>query len=385
MRKINGNKLMFLAVVLSIAITVMYSRSITILYGATELLIAGFCYLLILKNWRKMDSYLLLIVLVLTGFSFINGVVRAEIKSVVLLSISLVLPLGVSVLPIECSDDKRAFRSALLFGLVMCTLQQYWNVFGYINSNTLGFMSYMCISVGYVWFLCSKNRLVPILCLLFGMSISLSTGSRNVAIVTAIALILLLLPKRLYTKKAFFRVLYLLVLVYTICAATIMEWGFNNEFISNLLTDYTEKYSEKAWEMAARVDYLRQIRARISGMNITTKLFGEGILMRHGHNMFYQSVFIYGYIGTVAVYAFYIRIFEMARQLIGRNQDKVVLGCTIALIGCFMLNGADVFIIGSETCAIIPQVLMGIIIYRYRAMMHPSERLNESVETHESA
>jgi len=385
MKRIDANKLMFIAVLLAVGITFMYSNSVTILYGGVELIIAGFCYLLILKKWRSIDPYLLLIALLLTGISFMNGVVRMEIKSVVLLSISLVLPLGIAVLPVRLVENNRSFRGAFVVGMIFCIMQQYWTIFGYLNSNTTGFLAYMCVSVGFVWFLCSHNKILPALCILIGAVTSANSGSRNAAIVVAISIILLLLPKKWYKKKAFIRTVYLLVLIYTVFAAVIMEWGFNNEFISNLLTDYTEQYSEKAWEMAARVNFLHQIRNIIANMNIIPKLFGEGILMRHGHNMFYQSVFIYGYLGTIALYVFYIRIFEMARKLIANNDDKITLGCTIALLGCFMLNGADVFIIGSETCAVIPQVLMGVILLRYRAMTHPQESLEERVEQHELA
>ena len=44
----------------------------------------------------------------------------------------------------------------------------------------------------------------------------------------------------------------------------------------------------------------------------------------------------------------------------------MTLGIFVALIGIFLLNGADLFLLGSETCAVIPQVLMGVIMLRYR-------------------
>lgn len=385
MKKISINSIGVAAVVISLLITLFYTRSITILYGGLELLLAALCYLLILKNWRNADPYLLLLFLFITGFSFINGVMRMEIKSVVLLSISLILPLAISVLPLNITEEQKCFKWAFLLGLSLCITQQYFQAFDKINSNTLGFLFYMFTSLGFIWYLCSKKRLVPIILILIGAAVALNTGSRNVAIVIALSVILLFLPKKLYTNAAFFRCLYLLILLYTLFAATIMEWGFNNEFISGILYDYTEQYSDKAWEMTKRITFLHEIRTKLSNLDVMSKLFGEGIMLHHGHNMFYQSLYVYGYIGTAMIYAFFIRIFEMARKLICFNNDKIALGCSIALLGCFLLNGADVFLIGVEACAIIPQVLMGIIIFRYRAMMHPVERLKESVETHESA
>jgi hypothetical protein len=56
----------------------------------------------------------------------------------------------------------------------------------------------------------------------------------------------------------------------------------------------------------------------------------------------------------------------MAYTLIKENNDKIAIGCFIALVGMFLLNGGDLFLVGTETCAIIPQVMMGIIMLRYR-------------------
>lgn len=383
MKKISANRIMLIAVLLGTTIMVTYANSVTMLYGGLELLIAGFCYLFLLLRWRKTDPWLLLFALVLTGFSLVGGLRTGNIKSVILLSISLILPLAVSVLHLENQENNKTFQWAFLIGFVLIFLQKNLQILGELNSNTVGFWSYMCISVGFVWYACRKKKLLPLVFLLIGFALARQTESRNVAVITAIATILLLLPKTWYKNKNFFRVLYGITLVYTLFASAIMEWGFEIPWLSDILTDYTSQYSDKAWDMIERIAFLKEVKIKIGNLNMFHKLFGEGVLIRHGHNMFYQSVFIYGYLGTALLYVFYIRVFEMARKLVHSCGDKIALGCTIALLGCFMLNGADVFLIGSETCAVIPQVLMGIIIFRYRTMIHPQERLKESVGDHE--
>ena len=380
MRKRSANNLMIMAVLLTLTISISYGRSMTLVYGGMELLLAAWCYVILLCRWRKTDPYLLLFFCAVTLFSLFNGLLAGEVKSVVLLSISLVLPLSVSALPLNLNENGRTFRTAYFVGLILCALQQVMALFGEFNANTLGFLNYMCVSVGFVWYLCSRKKLVPALVLLAGFSLAVAAGSRNVMVVTALTILLLLLPKRWYAGKSFFRVLYLLVLLYTVFAAAVMEWGFNVRFIAHWLQEYTGRYSDKAWEMSQRVTFLHRVREIIAQMSPLQKLFGEGILLRHGHNMFYQTVMIYGYLGTVLIYAFYIRIFEMARTLIARSGDRIALGCAIALLGCFMINGADVFLVGTETCAVIPQVLMGVIIYRYR---DSDENLTQRVKAHE--
>ncbi|MBP3314118.1 MAG: hypothetical protein J6K84_05650 [Oscillospiraceae bacterium] len=381
MKKISANKILFFAVLMGTVIMATYANSVTMLYGGLELLIAGFCYLFLLLRWRKTDPWLLLFALVLTGFSLVGGLRTGNIKSVILLSISLILPLAVSVLHLDNQENDKTFQWAFLIGFALVFLQKNFQVLGELNSNSIGFWSYMCISVGFVWYACRKKKILPMVLLLIGFMFSRQTESRNVAIVTALATILLLLPKKWYKNKNFFRTIYLLTLVYTIFAAAIMEWGFETPWISDILTDYTEQYSDKTWTMAMRIAFLKEVKIFISNMSIFHKFFGNGVLVGHGHNMFYQSILTYGYLGTALLYAFYIRIFEMARKLIATHEDKIALGCTIALLGCFMLNGADVFLIGIEACTIIPQVLMGIIIFRYRTMMQTQTQLTEGEMT----
>lgn len=369
LKPISIGLLMVITSLLSIFITYTYARSITLLYGGIEIALALICYFFIFKDLKAPDHWITIITASLMVIALINGIIYGDLKSVLLLSISIVLPLAISVMPIQQNDGNEQFKWGFLAGLALILLQSASLFFGEINSNTFGFYCYMAVSIGFVWYKQAKNRVIPLLLIAVGAYLSAMTGSRNVAIVILLMLIILLLPDGFWKKKTVFRTIYILALFYTIFAADIMEWIFEQEKLSAFISKYTTSVSDKQWGMDTRIYFFKEIEYKISRMGWYNKLFGEGILNHHGHNMFYQAVFIYGYLGTALIYAMYIRIFEMAYKLIKKNNDKIVIGIFVALIGVFLLNGADLFLIGSETCAIIPQVLMGIIMLRYRNMM----------------
>lgn len=366
MKLSEGNKLIVFAVLLSVTITAAYANSMTLLYGGIELLLAAFCYLLVLLRWRKTDPYLLLIFVILTGFSVINGFVNRDLKSVLLMSISLILPLAVSVIPQSSEADFSGYKLALIVIIAILALQSSTQFLGDINSNTYGFMAYYCVASGFAWFSCSRRRFVPALITLIGLAFAMWSGSRNVAIVSGISILLLLLPVKWYQNKVFYRVLYIAILLYTVLAAAVIEWGFSQERIARFLIEYTEQYSDKVWSMLGRVEFSRHMAETIKNLSLSEKLFGLGVFRNHSHNLFYQSVLVYGYFGAVLIYLFFARVLEMAYALISKYNDKVALGCAIGVLGCLMLNGADMFLVGTETCVVMPQALIGIIIYRYR-------------------
>ncbi len=358
--------LLCLSAILSIFITYTYASSRTILYGGMEIALAIFCYLIFFYGVSKSDKFISLVFGVLTIISFLNGIVRGDIKSVILLSLSIVVPIAISVLDIDFSKNGKEFYYGFIIGFIVIIVQFATGILGSINSNTFGFYCYMAISVGFVWFKISEKKRMPLILILITSFLSVGAGSRNVAIVLLLTLILLFLPNRAYGNKFFFRVIYIVTILYTIFASSIMEWIFSHEKLASLLIKYTESVSDKAWTMESRIEFLQEVKFKIQRLDIFTKIFGEGILDHHGHNMFYQSIFVYGYLGTILLYLIYIRIFERAYTLIKEDNDKIALGCFLGLIGMFLLNGGDLFLVGTETCAIIPQVFMGIILLRYR-------------------
>lgn len=367
------------AAILSLLITYAYSYA-GIVYGITEIILAAICYLVIFKNLKEPEPLIIGLFGVLTTFSFLNGILYNDLKSVLLLSLSLVFPISISVLNLEFSKDGKEFFWGFLIGFVIIFGQSTTNFLGTINSNTLGFYCYMAVSIGFIWYRQANKKIIPLALILFGCYLSAGVGSRNVAIVLILMLLFLILPDRVFKNKIAFRVIYIVALLYTIFAANIMEWIFEQEKLANWLIEYTEIFSDKAWGMEQRITFLREVRLKIDKLSLYNKVFGEGILDHHGHNMFYQAIFIYGYLGTGLLYLMYIRIFEMAYTLIKENNDKISIGCFIALIGMFLLNGGDLFLVGIEACAIIPQVMMGIIMLRYKQHKQKKKEQNAVLE-----
>ena len=239
-----------------------------------------------------------------------------------------------------------------------------FGVLGSINSNTISFLAYILLSVGFIWYEYSKKKLLPIAYFICCMVIFLQTGSRNAAITIVLCFALLIVPKSIVKRKIIYRAIYGASLIYTFFALKIMEWGFSNPSISNLLNTYTDTFSEKAWTMESRMYFLQEISTKIDSLDFFTKIFGEGTCQHFGHNLYYQCVFVWGIVGAILIYILLIRVFEMAyKEIVSGNQ--LVYGCFTILIGHIILNGADVYLFGGETCQVAPLIIIGIIMQQY--------------------
>lgn len=362
--KISVSLLVMIGFLLSFTIMYTYGRSITLVYGAIELVIAIFCYLGYVRYFRKIDVNLRMICLIVICIAYITGIINGDPKSTLLITTSLVMPLYISTLNIAYKG-KSSFGIVTIVTTIIIFLAIMYDAFGSFNSNTLGFVGFMGVSIGFLWVRNTKLKLIAIVVVVFGIICAAMSGSRNVAVVGLVCVMLLLLPTYILRNRKIFYFITGTILIYTIFSADIMAWGFSIPEINEFLLNFTSNYSEKAWEMAARVDYLRMIQDHLSQRPILLQLFGTGSLTMHGHNMFYQCVLEFGYFGTVLIYLMFIRIFKFGYILIRNKQDTVVLGCVIALWGNFMLQAADVYLLGAESYAIVPQVLMGIILQRY--------------------
>ena len=356
--------LLLIGYLLSVAITYLYAKSVTIVYGALELAIAAICYIGCLSRHKQIDSKLFFLGFGAVMLAWCSGVFGGDFKSTLLITVPLIMPLYISTMSITYKDRKD-FAPVTIVAVAITFLVIEQRVLGEINSNTLGFLGFMGVSLGILWIKSAKRKLIPTALVLVGFLFSMNSGSRNVAIVGLICVALLALPKRVFQSPALYFAASLIVFGYSIFAEDIMAWAFSKPKLYEFLTEFTNRYSEKAWEMAGRVDFLRRVQNIISQRHLLQKLFGTGTLTTHGHNMFYQCVLNFGYVGATLIYAMFCRIFKLAYVLIRENHDEVALGCTVILWGTFLLQGADVFMVGPETYAVVPQVLMGIILNRY--------------------
>ena len=157
--------------------------------------------------------------------------------------------------------------------------------------------------------------------------------------------------------------------MYTILAFSILEMAFNNDFAIKIFTYISSNFSTKTYGMILRLQYFTTVKNHLNELPLISKLIGQGVNNGSGHNMFYQGIFVYGIIGTIVIYVFYIKVFEMAYILFFKNNDYVALGCFIGLIGNLLLQGADEYLICNPTCVVMPFIMAGLIMSRYRIYM----------------
>lgn len=384
MKRITLKKVFIIGAVMAFLITYTYCNSITILYGAIELSLAAFCFWKMITLARFIDRNVIRCCTIVIVFAFFMGLISGNLKSTTLLSISICLPLAISTVDVISYNESRDISIAFLFCFCFMLLQKRMGIFGEIsamgngmNSNTFGFFCFLYISAGFAAFRSEKNLIKKILIgsmVLYSGYLGMMSGSRNVIVVTAICIILSIVPDYFFRSKVIFRIMYGVVLLYVIFASTYIENIFaNNNGLAKIIIDFTARFSNKAWEMSSRAEYLIRVQNILSQDNIVQKIIGTGILRFHCHNLFLQLRSAYGYLGAGLLFVVYIRVFEMAHDLIFWNKDRITLGLTIALMGIFLLNGADVFVAGLEACTVIPQVIMGVIMSRYRLAFSNSE------------
>jgi len=347
-------------------ITYTYGKSMTLIYGGFELIIAAVCYAAVFSNIKRLDNITSRLILIVTCMSLINGAFSGDLKSVLLMSIPMVMILSVSVIPMSIDDDGRDFMWAYFIGTAVAGACKLFDLFDSFNPNTMGFFYFMVLTLGFTWFRATRYKLFAFITLIPGAVLCLFSGSRNVAVMIIVAFILVLIPKLLYRTKSFYRIIYGLVLLYTVFAPFIIVNALNNASFYRIIEAYTSTFSNKAWSLITRAEFFHIIEAKIAALSPYHLMFGTGILQGHSHNLFYQSLLVYGAVGAIFVYLLLIRVFEMAGRLIRERGDNVALGLAISLASILLLNGADLFIFATESYPVLPQMIIGIIIYRYK-------------------
>lgn len=352
----------------SLMMVYIYSQSIYYAYVLLSLILMVFSYAGFIKKYYKIDKNCRTLITLILIFSSVNGILHNDIKSIVMINISLVATFAFATINIKFVNVEKGLACVCVFALICVIIQIEFDVLGYINSNTLSFLSYMGLSVSFIWLKCANKKIYPVIYLGICFYCFLQTGSRNVAIVILACFVLLAVPKKVWTNKWFFRSIYISAILYTVFSMYIMELGFDNTRLANFLNEYVQSFSEKGWELEKRVDDLASIQYLLRKMSFREQLFGKGVLEYHGHNLFYQSVFVYGYLGSICIYSTYFVMFEMAYKIIKRENNSIVLGCVIIMIGHFLIQGADVYMIGLESCFVMPNIIMGLIMQQYRTI-----------------
>lgn len=295
------------------------------------------------------------------------GVVHEDIKSSLMVNLSLITPLVISGLNINYTNFSKQVIIASIGNILLIYLIAE-NPLSW-NSNTIAFLIFCGLSVGMIWFKTAnrlKYKVLSSAYLFFGSSALFMTGCRNAGMVIIACYILLLIPERIYHVTIVFRGIFISVMLATIFASDFMLTILNDENIMSQITEFTSSFSDKGWGMDTHYMVLLFIKSKLAEFDIIRLLFGAGIKTYHCHNLFYQCVLFYGYIGTLLVYAIYAFIFECALKLIKKDNDKISLSCFIILIGHFMMQIGEVYMLGAETIMLMALLPAGIILQRYR-------------------
>lgn len=331
-----------------------------------SIIVSVYTYGILIVNSKRIPGIYLIALLGIVGISVINGLVRGNILDPISVSTSLILPLTIATLDFIDADNYRMYIPCCVITFIIVYVQLKTSFLENYNVNTLGFILYMGSSFGIIWLKLSSKKLYPTIYLFLAFLLMLKTDCRNAIIVMILMSILIFLPDKLYKIRWFFRTIYIVVLSYTILAFTILEFAFSNSFISKVLTYISLNFSTKTYGMFLRIQYFISIKDHLNRLSLVSKLIGRGVNDGSGHNMFYQGMFVYGILGTFIIYTFYIKIFEMSYTLFKRNNDYVALGCFIGLMGNLLLQGADEYLICNPTCVVMPFIMVGLVMSRYR-------------------
>ncbi len=369
--------------ILSIVINWSYGNSYYA-YLFTGVGVGIFSYITFLNRkplkFNRLESAVLtcvIISIITSAISFINGNNEA-IKSMILINVSLIFPLTVSLLNIDFCNEEKQLKFFCLIMLIIAFVMAL-NPSGW-NSNSLGTILFSCLSFCFVIFKLNDSVNSKILSIIFfaiTTYLVLTTGSRNAALVLLSCFVLLLLSDKFWKNKTAYRTVYIAAMLLTVFAAEFMDIVFSNNSIMRYLTDFTESFSEKAWGMEGHLEILLYVKNKVSALPIFEKLFGQGVLVSHSHNLFYQCLLSYGYVGTTIIYGVYIAILEAGHKLFREQNDRISLGCCIVIIGHFLMQIGEVYMLGVETAMIIALLPAGIILQRYRVF---NESKNEKTE-----
>lgn len=347
-----------------------YGNSYAI-YVIVSIAMAIFAYAAFFSNKNRINRNIKCIIILVLFGSLGLGLRNGDLKSSVMVNISLLMPISLSTLNINYDDiQKQVFYVSIVnLGLIILLGSN----FEYWNSNSLAFMIFCGISIGMMWFKISK-RIIPHICstvyLIFAMSLLLVAGSRNAGIVILVCYFMLLIPERIYKVKIIFRTIYIATLLLTVFSAAFQLYILNDAQIMDSLLSYTSSFSKKAWGMDTHYILLEAVSLKFASLDWFTQLFGTGVKAGHCHNLFYQCLFFYGYVGTTLIYVFYIYVFESAYKLIYNYKDIIALSCFIILIGHFLLQVGEVYMLGAESANVMSLLPAGVILQRWSQYKH---------------
>lgn len=335
-------------------------------YVVVSVVMAIFAYGAFFSNRNQINRNIKQIITLVLFGSLAMGLINGDVKSSIMVNISLLMPISLSTLSISYDNIQKQllYASIVNLGLILLIGRNFasW------NSNSLAFVIFCGVSIGMMWFKTAegfKQLVCSSVYLMFATTLLLAAGSRNAGIVIIICYVMLLVPKRIYSDLSLFRITYITALLLTVFSVDFQMYILNDAQIMDNLQAYTTSFSNKAWGMDTHYILLKAVTSKFSSLDLFTQLFGTGVKAAHCHNLFYQCLFFYGYVGTTLIYLFYMYVFETAYKLIHYNNDIIVLSCFIILIGHFLLQIGEVYMLGAETANVMSLLPAGIILQRW--------------------
>lgn len=371
--------LLIVALILTVLSNWSYGNSYPIYVMITLLLavlVYGEAFVHVTKKINLGEVLALMTVLVSLCAVFLGGLTVNAVKSCIMINISVLLPLAISSMEIDFEAGEKQICRAEWVGAAVVLLLPYMP--GRWNSNSLGILIFQCATIGFLGFYLStqkKYKLLALVYLAFCYAEVLSTGSRNSAMIMLLCLCLLLLPKKLLEVGWFYRLIYISAMLATVFAPNIMEFVFSNPQLMEKIEQFTSSFSDKAWGMDSHLNIILYVKNIFEDQDLLTRLLGQGVKSYHTHNLFYQSMFPYGIVGTACLYLFYAWIFELAYKLYKRNHDRLALACSVILVGHFLLQCAEVYMFGIESPFVLAFVPAGLILIRWNKWKHKNKTL----------
>ncbi|MDE6100124.1 MAG: hypothetical protein K2G01_03700, partial [Paramuribaculum sp.] len=342
MRILNYNLPFGIFVILCYICTVFvgwsYGNSYAV-YVAFSVGMALFAYPVFFSKRNQLNPTVKGLLTCIAVLSIFLGFVNGDLKSPILVNISLLMPVSLSTLNITYDRlHRQVIMASLVNLLIIFVIGSNFDVW---NSNSLAFMIFGGISVGMVWFKIANStfsRVCSCGYLMLGTSLLLVSESRNAGICIVICFAMLLISQKFYRKLIVYRFIYVSVLLATVFATDVMISVLSDQEISEYLLSFTNSFSQKSWGMDTHYLLLQEVAYRFENRDLFAKIFGLGIKSGHTHNLFYQCLMFYGYVGTIIIYLFYVYVFERAYKLIKYKGDIMTLSCFIILIGHFLLH-----------------------------------------------
>lgn len=356
------------SVIYALFASISYGRSYWMFFLAT-IVACYFAWIPAFINYYKINQRVLCALLLVIMISIFNGLLNGDVIDALAMSNSLLLGLSLSTYDFQRSNNYKYFIPVCVLTLSIVFLQIQFNILGFFNVNVLGFILYMGGSFLFVWLRSTKHKLTPFMLIIFLLYLMSKTDCRNAVFVTILCAILACLPSHLITKRIVLRTIYIVSLSYTIFVIPVINFIFSNIRFSSLVNLIAGSFTQKTYGMDLRLAYYSHIIQEIKDLNIYSKLFGCGVNTLSGHNMMFQSVYIYGIFGTVIIYIMFIYIFERAINQIMLG-DNMTIGLFIALVGNILLQGADEYLICNPTCVFVPFVIIGLILSKDRLLMN---------------